>query len=418
VFLRTRLPPLAAQVVADRTSSDRGFGGYARPFIRPELVLFTPDVTDVSTSKRAQGFLDYGFRLTVFGFRRERYNRTYEPTWPYVALGKTEDGNYRQRVQALLSCIPAIVANRRRLRGAAVIYARNIDQLLLALLTRMLFARRAQVAYEVLDIQPVQVAAGLAAWLLRWVERYCLRRIRLLVLSSPGFFEHYYAAFQGYRGAWFLLENKVDPSVLAAAPPAPTSSRSRGVARDGNGYRWTVGYVGLIRGNETFDLITRIAARLRDTVLFKFHGVLTTVDSRPFRAALRDNRNMVYEGGYVNPQDLAEIYDGVDFSWALDLEHVDHNSRWLRPCRFYESGLYGVPCLAIRDFEIGRFIESMGVGWTFSPPFEDELVRFFETLSSKQYERRRRQLTALPVDTFVAREDIVSLCRLLSGPPQ
>jgi succinoglycan biosynthesis protein ExoL len=416
VFLRTRLPPLAAQAVADRMSDNRGYEGYARPHARPELVLFTPDVTDVSTSKRAQGFLDYGFRLTVFGFRRERYNRTYEPTWPYVALGKTEDGKYRQRVRALLACIPAIVANRRRLRGASVIYARNIDQLLLALLTRLLFARRAQVAYEVLDIQPVQVADGSAAWLLRWVERLCLRRIRLLVLSSPGFFEHYYAALQGYRGAWFLLENKVDPSVLAVRPP--TSSWSRGVARDSNGYRWTVGYVGLIRGNQTFDLITRIAARLRDTVLFKFHGVLTTVDSRPFRAALRENKNMVYEGGYVNPQDLAGIYDGLDFSWALDLEHVDHNSRWLRPCRFYEAGLYGVPCLAIRDFEIGKFIESMGVGWTFGPSFEDELVRFFETLSPIQYERRRRQLTALPVDTFVAREDIVSLCRLLNGPTQ
>lgn len=416
MFLRTRLPPLATQVVADRLSSDRGYGGYVRPHSRQELVLFTPDVTDVSTSKRAQGFLDYGFRLTVFGFRRERYNRTYEPTWPYVALGKTEDGNYRQRVQALLSCIPAIIANRRRLRSAAVIYARNIDQLVLALLTRMFFARRARVAYEVLDIQPVQVADGPSARLLRWVERFCMRRIRLLVLSSPGFFEHYYAALQGYRGAWFLLENKVDPSVLASPPTTP--SRSRRVTRERSGYRWTVGYVGLIRGHETFDLITRIAARLRDTVLFKFHGVLTTVDSQPFRAALRDNKNMVYEGGYVNPKDLADIYDDVDFSWALDLEHVDHNSRWLRPCRFYEAGLYGVPCLAIRDFEIGKFIESMGVGWTFSPPFEDQLVRFFETLTSTQYEKRRRQLTALPVDTFVARDDIASLCRLLSNLPQ
>ena len=60
----------------------------------------------------------------------------------------------------------------------------------------------------------------------------------------------------------------------------------------------------------------------------------------------------------------------------------------------------------------------MGVGWTFAPPFEDELVRFFETVSPIQYERRRHQLMALPVDAFVAREDIASLCRLLSGPPQ
>jgi succinoglycan biosynthesis protein ExoL len=416
VFYRAGRPPLAAQAIADRVSRDRGRARYVRPPHRQELVLFTPDVTDVSTSKRAQAFSEYGFRLTVFGFRRDRYNQGYEPGWPYVALGRTEDGKYRQRLHALLACIPAIIVNRRHLRNAAVIYARNIDQLLLALLARMLFAPRARVAYEVLDIQPMQVADGPIATFLRWIERLCMRRICLLVLSSPGFFEHYYAALLGYRGAWFLLENKVEPSILAVRGQTPP--RVRRGRRESNAYKWTVGYVGLIRGRETFELITRIAARLRDTVLFKFHGVLTTLEAEQFRDALHDNKNMVYEGDYVNPRDLADIYEDVDFSWALDLEHVDHNSRWLRPCRFYEAGLFGVPCLAIRDFEIGKFIESMGVGWTFSRPYEDQLVRFFETLSPSQYETRRRRLLALPVDTFVAGEDATSLCRLLSGLSQ
>jgi len=58
-----------------------------------------------------------------------------------------------------------------------------------------------------------------------------------------------------------------------------------------------VAYFGFIRGAETFDLITRLAARLHDTVLFKFRGVLTTVDRPRFDAALAQNKNMVYEGG-------------------------------------------------------------------------------------------------------------------------
>ena len=33
-----------------------------------------------------------GYRVTVFGFRRERYNRDYAPAWPYVPLGTTADG--------------------------------------------------------------------------------------------------------------------------------------------------------------------------------------------------------------------------------------------------------------------------------------------------------------------------------------
>jgi succinoglycan biosynthesis protein ExoL len=412
VFLRFRQPALPGSTVAEALPGDRGRVRGLYPGGRRKLVFFSPDLTDVSTSKRAQGFLDHGFRLTVFGFRRTRYNRTYEPTWPYVALGRTEDGNYWQRIRALICCLPRLVANRWLLNGATIVYARNIDQLLLALLTRLLFARQARIAYEVLDIPPALVADGLVGRTLRWLERLCMRRIGLLVVSSPAYFACYYATVQGYRRPWFLLENKVDASVLSLRPRTP--SRPRVIAGRGNGYKWTVAYVGLIRGQETFELIRRIAARLRDTVLFEFHGVLTTVDPERFRVALRDNKNMIYRGAYINPRDLRDIYERVDFSWALDLEHVDHNSRWLRPCRFYEAGLYGVPCVAIREFEIGQFIESMGVGWTFSPPYGDQLVRFFETLSPIQYEARCRRLQALPVETFVARDDMASLCRLLS----
>ncbi len=117
---------------------------------------------------------------------------------------------------------------------------------------------------------------------------------------------------------------------------------------------WVVGYFGLIRGEETFDLMTRLAKRLEGRVIFKFRGVLTTVDQARFDEALRRHPNIVYGGPYLPHQDLEEMYDEVDFAWALDLEHTDHNSRWLMPCRFYEAGYFGVPCLAVRGFE-GRF---------------------------------------------------------------
>ena len=64
----------------------------------------------------------------------------------------------------------------------------------------------------------------------------------------------------------------------------------------------------------------------------------------------------------MSPRDLASVYDGVDFAWAIDLENTEHNSRWLMPCRFYEAGLHGVPCLAVRGFEIGAELDRHGLG--------------------------------------------------------
>jgi len=381
-----------------------------------QVVFFAPDVTDASTIKRAGEFLDQGYRITVCGFRRERYNRGYEPEWPCVILGRTEDGNYRQRVRALLSSVPVLLANRRRLRDTAIIHARNIDQLLLAVAARGLFCRRASIVYEVLDIPSAMVSPGSAGALLRLLERLCLRRIRLLIVSSPAFFRCYYAAVQGYRREWFLLENKLPRTMAkAAAPLAEPCATER---RRHHRYKWVVGYFGLIRGRETFELMARVAERLSDTVLFKFRGILTTVDPDAFWSTLRRSENMVYEGEYVIPHDLGEIYAEVDFAWALDLEHVEHNSRWLRPCRFYEAGLHGVPCLAMRGFEIGVLIDSMHAGWTFSPPLEDALVRFFDTLTPAQYEEKRRRLRSLPASTFVSGEDVAALCRIFDGWPK
>ncbi len=373
-----------------------------------DLIFFCPDVTDATTIKRVRQFQDQGYPVTVFGFRRERYNRDYAPSWPYVPLGATSDGRYGQRLRALLGALPAIIANRLRLARASVFYARNIDQLILTLFARLLSWSRAPIVYEVLDIPPILTGHGMQSRLLRAIERLCLKRIRLLVVSSPGFHRHYFEAIQNYGGPWFLLENKLHPSIRQA-PTLPPEGRAVARARRAE-RRWVVGYYGLIRGDDTFELMTRLAERLRDRVVFKFRGVLTTVDEGKFRDALERHENMIYGGPYVPHQDLGRLYGDVDFAWALDLEHVDHNSRWLLPCRFYEAGFFGVPCLAVRGFEAGERVEQLEIGWIFREPLEDALVRFFETLDPADYEARRERLEAIPESEFVAGEDIAALC--------
>jgi len=110
---------------------------------------------------------------------------------------------------------------------------------------------------------------------------------------------------------------------------APSAARPRGVT--------ILGSTGSV-GQSTVDLIARLAHRLQDRVIFKFGGVFTTVEQAKFETVLRRCPNVDYSGPYLPQQDLERLYREVDFAWALDLEHTDHNSRWLMPCRFYEAG--------------------------------------------------------------------------------
>jgi succinoglycan biosynthesis protein ExoL len=391
-------------VVTDDMTREAGAAS-ARDAHNAALSFFCPDVTDASTLKRVQQFMDFGYSVTVFGFRRERYNTDYQPPWPNVPLGFTTDARYWHRLSALLHSIPALFANRRTLARASIFYARNIDQLVLALLARLIAFSRAPITYEVLDIPPILMRRGPVPTFLRAIERLCLRRISLLVLSSPGFHRNYFSAVQKYGGAWFLLENKLYPSPSRATPARPS-----GIGRR----PWVVGYFGLIRGEATVDLIARLAHRFRGRVVFKFGGVLTTVEQAKFDAVLRRCPNVVYSGPYLPQQDLERLYRGVDFAWALDLEHTDHNSRWLMPCRFYEAGYYGVPCLAVHRFEVGNVIEKHRIGWTFDAPLEESLARFFERLTEKDYELIRTRLAAVPSSMFVAGEDVIRLCEMLA----
>src|SRR5258707_14976038 len=119
------------------------------------LAFFGPDVPEAGTRARAEQFIDHGSDVTVFGFRRKRYNMAYQPEWPHVQLGNTADGKYWQRLRALAGAFPRLFANRRILKQATVFYARNIDQLLLALLARLIVRSKAPGADEVLAIPPL-----------------------------------------------------------------------------------------------------------------------------------------------------------------------------------------------------------------------------------------------------------------------
>lgn len=376
-------------------------------------VFFAPDISDVSTVKRAETFIAHGYQLLVFGFRRGNYNRDFEPSWPYTPLGRTQDRQYGRRIAALLGAIPRVVAKHRALRKAAFYYARNIDQLLLALLAKVIGRQRARVIYEVLDVQPAFVGAGWRSRLLRHVERLALRHVDVLVVSSPGFLRHYFQPLQDYRKPWFLLENKLPANFAAITGARRDSGGTRARA---HGYRWVVGYCGLIRGQETLDLILRLAERLQGLVLFKFYGVFTTVDRQAFVDATTRLSNVVYEGDYVNPRDLESIYSDLDFAWAIDLENRAHNSRWLLPCRFYEAGYFGVPCLTAGGFEVGSRVSERQIGWNVSEPYEEELTRFFMTLTDTEYDETRRRLLTLPESDFVAGADTSALIDLIDRP--
>jgi len=125
------------------------------------VAFFGHDWTESTVVKRVKAFQAHGTRVIGFMFRRAQRTAPAGAAWENVDLGTTVDRHYLLRLAKLAAGLVKILRHRAALRQAQVCYARNIDMLLLAVMSRALVGSRAPVVYEVLDVQRVFVGSGL-----------------------------------------------------------------------------------------------------------------------------------------------------------------------------------------------------------------------------------------------------------------
>lgn len=369
--------------------------------------VFAFDCTDGRVIKRMRSFQGLGVELLGFTFRRQRYNRGYVPEWDNVDLGTVPDRGYGLRLLHMVRALFRIWRRRAWLAEADVLYATNLDNTFLALFARRFAARSSRVVMEVADIRAVMLGTGVKSRLFRRVERFALNHCDLLVTTSPGFVRNYFEPVQRYHGPTFLLENKLfPPHVPEPVATSPLEARPE---------VWVIGYFGALRGERSWDVIVDVAERAGDAVMFYLRGVPTAIDRERFFGDVRRLPNVVFEGEYRNPEDLAELYGRIHFVWCFELANESHNSRWLLPNRLYEGGFLGVPQLAPRGFQVGDVIEEMGIGWTFDAPYGESVSRFLESLDVASYNARLGAYGNLPEDRFASRENFRQLWARASG---
>ena len=368
----------------------------------PVIVFFGYDAREPTIIKRIAAFMAEGCEVVGFTFQRERPGggSASAPAWTNVGLGFTVDRNYLLRIPRLILALLRILARRDLLQRADVLYARNIDQALIACAVRGLAQLHVPLVYEVLDIHRVFTRRGLLGRAFRFAERRILVRSALLVISSPRFLTSYFQPIQNYAGPWYLLENKVAPdagrpAVLRPSAPPP----------------WVIGWSGVLRCRQSLSTLVEIANRLGQRVRIILRGRLSLRDISAADLAAASARcpNLVFDGPYANPADLAAIYGAVHFTWAVDYTDAGFNSDWLVPNRIYEGGLHGAVMLARSGTATGDLVEKFGLGWSFQEPLADGVVALLEQLGHDAYQDARRRVEATPRSCFVDEKDTAGL---------
>jgi succinoglycan biosynthesis protein ExoL len=356
------------------------------------IAYLVHNLADPAVAKRVRMLAAGGDTVQVVGFHRDAPVARIEDI-DAIDLGRTFDANFAHRF-AMVSARLINLGWAKALAGCDVLMARNLEMLVLAAALRRRYAPQASLVYECLDIHRLLLDGGVAGAAMRALERRMLRRIDLLVVSSPAFLHNYFEPrYRTERDPPALIvENKfAPPSGLDVRPSLPT-----GIAA---GPPWHIGWFGMIRCRKSLDLLCDLASRRPDLLRVTIRGRPSYTEFDDFDGQVAGTAGVSFGGSY-RAEELAALYRSVHFNWAIDYFEEGANSHWLLPNRIYEGGAFRAVPIALPDTETARWLARRGLGVALDPV--TALEAFLAALTAERYAALRAASEAVPLEDFVA----------------
>ncbi|MXN46525.1 glycosyl transferase family 1 [Shinella kummerowiae] len=372
------------------------------------VLYLVHDLSDPAVRRRVMMLRAGGAEVSLAGFRRgENRLADIEGIAP-LELGATEDARFARRLLAVVGAAATLGSRLHTVARPDVIIARNLEMLALANKAAAHFGGAIPIAYECLDIHRLLLRKDLVGGALRAAESRFGRNASLLVTSSPAFVENYFKPLSKIRAPVHLLENQV-LELDGSADKLPARTKPEGEP-------WRIGWFGAIRCRKSLALLSDFTRRMNG----RFEVVLR---GRPARSEFDDFDGLIarepfirFEGPYRNPEDLAAIYAGVDFSWAIDFFEEGQNSAWLLPNRLYEGCRHGALPIVLAGTETARHAVQRGVGISLADARLETLTAQFTAFDGDLYRDLHANLVALgPRPWIIDRADCAAFVQRLAA---
>jgi succinoglycan biosynthesis protein ExoL len=351
------------------------------------ILILAGDLTDAAQLRRIYALQSIGHNVQIIGFRKS--DKPVTCIGSHLDLGQIANEHLTLRLLKISMAVPVILRFMRQQSHFDLIYARNLDMLFLAWIIRCLTWLKFQIFYEVLDIHGIFTNGGLKQHLARALERFLLRRVSRLVMSSPDFISQYFNPTQGFDGDWVLLENKIWQGVSNKVRPSPKPLRQS--------HKIRVGWVGNIRCEPSFEILMKLADQM-ENVEIHIHGRIHKHALRHFDHHVAARQNVFFHGCYEYPAGLCAVYRDLDVVWAQDLWQTGANSNWLLPNRIYEAAWHGCPCVCVAGTATARWVTDHDTGYVIEN--ERGVMKYFSQLSVGDFEAKRQQILTMDPNLF------------------
>lgn len=356
-----------------------------------KILCVLPVLGQPRHAKRIAMLKQTGFEAEAVAFKRD-YHKGRLPDCPVELLGKISQGRYLERLLKLIMIIPIL---RRAIQRNDLVYVFGLDMALAAKLAGVGLPQ--SIILEVGDIRELQVARGLKGKIVRKLDQYVSNASQLIVATASGFVDVYYRDWLNVQTPAIVLENKLEPSngedfhikVPALSEDDPFVDRPL-----------RIGYFGLLRCDWSWRVLETLAKNRPDNIEI----VVAGYPIKPADLIERAGRlaNIEYRGEFKSPEDLSDLYYGVDIVWGCypKPRPDDWNWRWARTNRFYESCFFQTPIIALAGSGDASEVKLLGIGMTVECHEIDEVVNMLSEISLADLELWKDNMLQLPRNVY------------------
>jgi succinoglycan biosynthesis protein ExoL len=347
-------------------------------------------------SKRIKMLKNCGFEVTALAFKRD-YHAGAPVECNTTIIGHISHGNYIKRIFILLS---NIMTFRRSISNSDIVYAFESDMFYISVISG--FWLKKTIVLEVGDIRPIQVKNSILGFLIRFFDRFFINRCSLIAVTSPDFYEEYYANILNIEKEYLVIENKVADNSLAIYDqtlPDKTSVIS-------------IGYFGLLRCKWSWEVLKLLSKNKRFRVYIAGKVFTETNMEREFS----EYPEICYLGEYTQGH-IREIYNTVDIVWAsYPYEIGDQRSLWARTNRFYEGCFYQTPMITRLGSSDGRMVKAHSIGLCITNQDALMVVQELSAITQSQIKFWKSNLENLDRSVYLqSNQDLLALKEKIEG---
>jgi len=386
------------------------------------------DLNDAAVTKRISMLKVAGCRVKVFGFYRGEHKPTaIDGATDVVAFARSYDARLHQRALLVFWAVWKLFFVFRN-SDQDVVIARNLESLF-AVTLAVFFARaKNSVVYECLDIHWLLLSKRLPGKIIKLLERCAVRSSKLIITSSPGFIENYFALYHPHRPPILLLENKVfapayqfltadkaaSKKVYADSGICHNLQTSSGDSAEPR--PWTIGWFGAIRCEKSLHILAEATSTMAGKIRVVIRGKPSLAAIPEFYEIVENEPYIEFKGAYAYPDDLSKIYHEVDFNWTLDFYEEGANSEWLLPNRIYEGSLFDCIPIYREHNQVSAYCKHLNIGVALQSNYVQELVSFFTELDNPRFAALKQVSESIDKRSFICDDsECLALRELISN---